>query len=268
MENLEGFDVRINFSGGDPLVVKENMRIIRRATQYFGKDNLSISTTGYGLSFYDPSSIIPFVGRVKTTFDAPSDVEVPYRPNGYNKSNLVQGKRYARAGAYVVVEIPISRFNHNPNLIENMYSELHEAGISEAYIMKSFPVGRWVKGSNQILADNEYTKAIEIYRRLEKKFVSPKLSIQYALQDELVSTSLEKYIYRGSFGITPKGLLLTNAWALKNCGDPLGDEFVLGDMRSNRLEEILKSQRARDSLTEQRIRLGQNQVIKREFLIV
>jgi hypothetical protein len=47
LRNLEGNDVTIDFAGGDPLSCYENYLVIKAASQKFGKQNISITSTGY-----------------------------------------------------------------------------------------------------------------------------------------------------------------------------------------------------------------------------
>lgn len=247
IDNLSGHDVKINFSGGDPLVVFENIEILRKASQQFGKENIQISTTGAGLSMNNPSNIIPFIDKIRFTYDTKEGVYNPNRPNGYNNFNLQKASEYRNMGIFTIAEIPLTIHNSEISNITLLYEDLHKAGIDQILLMRLFPVGR---GSNIVLempSKKQYLRSIETFRKLESKYRKPRVKIQCAL----------KYLYktnsninpcdsfRESFAITSNGLLITSAWAFKFDGQPLDDAFILGDIAKNHIDILLNSPRAK-----------------------
>ena len=245
LDNLSGKTVKINFSGGDPLVVDENIEVIREFSRRFGREYTEVSTTGAGLTKSNPEELGAVIGKLKFSYDAASGLYNPNRPRGYNDSNLHRASQYGKEGVFTVAETPLSIRNTDEEAVKLIYENLHRAGIDTVLLMRLFPVGRGLQRKDEIPTEEQYRRAIETYREMESRLGTPKLRVQCALR-YLDQTDGENPcdLFRESFAITPKGIFITSAWALGRNGEPLDDAFVLGDLTQDHVDTILATPKA------------------------
>ncbi len=249
LDNLGKTKVCIDFAGGDPLSCYENFLIIKAASEKFGKESVSITSTGFSISRYGVETVANIIGEFEFTFDENSHKPPTHRPDGYNVSNLKFAKMFAQHGVKTKAQLPIHEGNISANVIESIYLSLAEANIDELLLMRTFPVGRGMAFILQhgMYIQDDYRKVIEIYRSLENKRGGPRVRLQCALK-HLENTNFEKNpcdLMRESYGINAKGNLLLSAWATDSQGDPLSDDFVLGNLHQMSFKEILGTQKAK-----------------------
>lgn len=245
LQNLQDHNVSINFSGGDPLVVSENLVVIIRASEIYGRQNIQVSTTGAGLSMYDPDFIALFINKLKFTYDTAWGIYDPNRPRKYNDSNLKKASAYVNAGIITTAEVPLSIRNTDANIITSIYQNLNRANIDQILIMRLFPVGRGLNKKQEIPNKDQYLRAIEIFRKLEAKYKKPKVRLQCALKHLYASETDDNPcdLYEKSFAITPDGSLTVSAWALGF--KPMHEVFVLGDIAKEHIDTILNSDKSK-----------------------
>jgi len=205
LDNLEGVDFEIDFSGGDPLVCSENLEVIRYAANKYERENFAITTTGVGLSKIKAEQLIPYISKLEFTYDNAEEKFDPIRPQGYNNSNLKKASLLNRGGIKVKALMPLSKRNISPRILRLLYENLHVAGIREVELMRYFPVGRGLGKNEEMPSREEYEMAIEIFYEMERRYNLPKVKLQCALKC-LYNTSNENpcNLYRESFGITSK----------------------------------------------------------------
>lgn len=238
LDNIN-LNAEIDFSGGDPLLLTENLFVIEKASQKFGKENISLTATGIGFSLIDVDVIASLVGGVDFTYDFPKSVNVPFRPNGYNHSNLSKVMKLAGKGVSVTAQIPLSEKNISEEIIEKIFHDLHSAGVRKILLMRIFPVGRGSDMKLNYPSIDDYLTAIEKYKSLQSKYGFPLVNVQTGLKKtiELGNTSHE--IYDSShLNITQLGILSKSPWAFDKYGEPI-PEFVIGDMKHNSLSDLL-----------------------------
>ena len=252
LENLQcETPVKINFSGGDPLVVSENFEVIKRASEIFGRNHIQVSTTGAGLSNYDPSELVSFINKLKFSYDGTNGKyypkENPNRPIGYNNSNLTNANRFGKAGVYTIAEIPLTIRNTNESEISLIYENLNRAGIDEALLMRLFPVGRGFNRRLETPSPEQYIKTIDKFMGLGEKYGKPIVRLQCALKYLYSRDNSQNPcdLYRKSFAITNNGLLIASAWAIGPTGRPLDDVWVFGNIAEKHIDDILNSEKAR-----------------------
>lgn len=244
LDNLEGVDFEIDFSGGDPLVCSENLEVIRYAANKYGEENLTVTTTGVGLSKIKAEQLIPYISKLEFTYDNVEDKFDPIRPRGYNNSNLKKASLLSKQGIKVKALTPLSKRNITPNILRLIYENLYLAEIEEVELMRYFPIGRGLGKNEEIPSREEYERAIEIFKEMEEQYGLPKVKLQCALKC-LYDTFNENPcdLYRKSFGITAKGILLTSPWAIGSRGEPLDEIFVLGSLVDHSISELLNSEK-------------------------
>lgn len=232
VDNLDMPISEIDVSGGEPLLFNENINIITKLSRKFGRDSISITTTGIGLSLVNLDKLKEIVKVVEFTYDFPYEPN-SLRPKSYNYSNLEQAKKVVRKSIKTIAQIPLTRLNVSKRIIKDIYRNLDEAGVNELFLMKFFPVGRGAHRLDLSLNKEKYQAAIELYKSLEKPN-SPKISIQTALREDSNGRN------SSHFNITSQGLLLSSPWAYNPNGEPI-NEFILGDLRYQKFSKIVKS---------------------------
>jgi len=243
LEHLEGFDADIDFSGGDPLVVAENLEVIRRASETFGRANISITATGAGMARYDPALLAAYIHLIEFTYDDVDTGDDAARPRGYNRSNLAKARAFKRYGCASKAQTPLTPLNMRPEVLRRLYLELHEAEIDTMLVMRTFPVGRGMSLKDVAMPSRaEYRAAIGLLRELEARYRFPRVRLQCALEhlEGNAPGPNPCDALHESFGITNDGQLQLSAWAWDDHGRPLKD-WVLGDLRHYSLRELLAS---------------------------
>lgn len=240
LKNLEGYDVSIDFAGGDPLSCYENYLVIKEASKLFGADNISITSTGYSIKRYELSELAEYIGEYEFTYDESHTTTPCTRPNGYNGSNIKIAERFAQIGIRTKAQLPLHVGNIESININKIYAELDSRGIDELLLMRTFPVGRGIKYSQKHNLDREALRhAINKFTELSEQGRT-KVRLQCALK-HLTNSNLVLNpcdMMRESFGINYKGELLLSAWANNSVGLPLGDEFVIGSLVTDSFLEL------------------------------
>jgi len=258
LNNLLPYSVDIDFSGGDPLLCYENFLVIKEASKLFGRNHISITATGASIAErYTIDDIASVIGKLGFTFDEPILDKPDKRPVGYNAKNLAFARQISEKGIRTVAQLPLHSGNFSNAKIESIYNALNRNGITEVHLMRTFPVGRGADEciKQSTLTPSTYLKVIDQYRQLEHQLGSPKVTLQCALKhlDGNNSKNPCDLVFK-SFGINPKGILLSSAWATSGNGEPLADLFCLGDLSKTSLSDIVHS----DRLREYRKRLDDN----------
>lgn len=246
LDNLKGFKVKLDFSGGDPLSARENLEVMQRASEKLGRQQVTLTATGAGLVKYEPDEISPFIGELNFTYDDVTTQGGENRPVGYAVGNLRKAAQFAAAGVKTRAECPLTVRNVNEQILTRLYLDLHERGIDKLLLIRLFPVGRGTLRPEEIPTIAQYRKAIDILREMEARYGGPKIKLQCALK-WFDNGSLEKNpcdMFSESFGLTSRGVLLASPWAIGPTGEPLDDAWVLGNLVENTLVELLSSEKA------------------------
>ena len=248
LNNLLPLSAEIDFAGGDPLACYENFLVIQEAKEIFGRENISITSTGATLSRYSLTEIASIIGKFEFTFDEPIDKKPVNRPLGYNNANLRVARQLSALNLKTKAQTPLHNGNLDPSRISLLYNALHEAEIDELLLMRVFPVGRGSQNYNNDMQRSDYLEAISHFRDLEKKLIYPKVRLQCALKhlENMDYAENPCDLMRHSFGINPRGNLLISAWATNSRGEPLDDAFILGNISETSLESLLREEKAKD----------------------
>ena len=220
----------MDVSGGDPLISQDNLEILRQLSRTIGKESLSITATGKGLMSVDLDFLVDVIGEVGFTYDFPYEPS-PDRPRGYNSSNLTVIRNLVQGKIRTLAQTPLTRKNISDEVIREIYGNLNDVGVEQLLLMKFFEAGRGVGRSDLTLTQEENRNAIRSYRRLERKYGSPKVRIVPSLKGKI----LEKFF--NSLNITSQGLLLSTPWAYNEDGEP-PKEVILGDLKTEKLSEL------------------------------
>lgn len=248
MENLKGLNVKIDFSGGDPLSVTSTIVVMKKAREFFGKENITLTATGAGLSRIKVDQLMPIIGELNFTYDSSGKVANVTRPTGYAFSNLKKASQFSKAGIKTRAETPLNTENVDKKSLTRIYLDLHEANISTHLIMRLFPSGRGVLLKSKIPTAEQYKIALDLLYELENKYEYPKIKLQCALKFLDSRKNFERNpcdLITNSFGLMPNGTLIASPWAINNIGQPINDLFVLGNLSKTKMSDILLTEKVR-----------------------
>lgn len=251
IDHLSGFDARIDFSGGDALILEENLRVLEVASNRLGREQLTLTATGAGLTKFNADALSPLIGEMNFTYDGVGFDTGPMRPAGYAAANLRKAAQFASRGVRTRAECPLTLENtENEERLTALYLNLRDAGIGKLLLMRLFPVGRGTSHGASVPAPHQYRRAIGFIRELEDKYAGPVVKVQCALKcfDERSKVGMTGNpcdLISESFGLTPDGTLLASPWAVDGLGKPLHDAFVLGNLAATPMDMILQSEKVR-----------------------
>ena len=248
LDHMSGYPLRLDISGGDPLSAAEGMIILREVAGRIGRENVTLTATGAGMAHYDVDDIAPYIGELNFTFDGEPDPTDPLRPATYARGNLRKAAKFAAAGVVTRGECPLSPQNLEPEALERIYRDLTDAGTAIMLVMRLFPVGRGADVKAKVPTADQYRQAVQVLRRLEREVSrGPRVKLQCALRRLEGATNGPNPCdaFTESFGLTANGTLLGSPWAVNRVGEPLHEDWVLGNLVRQPLSEILASERVR-----------------------
>jgi MoaA/NifB/PqqE/SkfB family radical SAM enzyme len=248
LDNLSEFDAKIDFSGGDPMIQRENLEVMRAASQRFGKHNVTMTATGAGLARREIDDLGPIIGELNFTYDSPGAGIDPLRPETYARDNLRHAAEFVRAGVRVRAECPLTTRNCDPDTLTAIYRSLADAGVEKLLVMRLFASGRGRSAESMTPSREQYRRAIAHLRMLEASEPGPVIRLQCALRQMEGATASDGGnpcdLMRVSFGLLTDGTLLASPWAVNRLGMPLSEDWVLGNLAAEPLGEILRTTRS------------------------
>ncbi|EKT4561037.1 hypothetical protein QEM42_002205 [Pseudomonas putida] len=246
LNNLKGLNLKIDFAGGEPLACHENILVIKEASKIFGKESVSVTSTGIISKSHSIHEISEIIGEYEFTYDESAATLNQCRPKGYNNSNLKIAAKFSALGVRTKAQLPIHKGNMSRLSSESIYNSLCSSKISELLLMRTFPVGRGISYLNEHeITKPELTQAISNYCQLETANRT-QIRLQCALKTttEIDNTTTNPCdLMQSSFGINFRGDLLISAWANNSHGLPLSNHFVLGNLCTSSFQEIAKTEK-------------------------
>jgi MoaA/NifB/PqqE/SkfB family radical SAM enzyme len=243
LDHLSDLDTKIDISGGDVVQTTEGVNLVQEASNRFGRHRVTLTATGAALRRNDLYSIAPYIGELNFTLDGEPDPSAPSRPKGYSRGNLLVAKRFAQMGIATRAECPLTKHNLQSEVLKGIYKAAHDAGIRKLLVMRLFPSGRGELRSDLEPSRDEYVNAISILRDLEARLGSPRLKLQCALKhlDGGFAGDNPCDAVTKSFGLMADGTLLGSPWAIGPRGKPIDSAWVLGNLVTTPMTEILAS---------------------------
>lgn len=248
LDHLDGFDAKIDFSGGDPMVQRENLVVMREAARRFGRENVTLTATGAGLARLEVDELAPIIGELNFTYDSPSSGVPGLRPNRYAQGNLQRAAAFAAAGVSVRAECPLTTENSTPEMLTAIFDSLREARIPRLLVMRLFPSGRGAQVADRTPDPQRYAEAVAHLRGLERDRPGPRVRLQCALRHLEGGDQGEPNpcdLVHKSYGLLVDGTLLASPWATDGRGQPFSEEWVLGNLATNPMATILDGPKAR-----------------------
>lgn len=248
IDHLDGFDAKIDVSGGDALSVSENFEFLKYACEKLGRHNVTLTVTGAGSSSYTAAEISKYVGEYNFTFDAESLSDVALRPDGYALGNLKKARAFVKQGISTRAETPLTKSILNREHLERLYLTLRDAGITKLLLMRLFPVGRGVLHEDEIPTADQYRFAIDVLQQMERTHSGPIVKVQCAMKHLAKIRAGDGGnpcdLVTESFGLMADGTFLASPWAIGGKGKPLAPEWVLGNLERHTLADILAGPKA------------------------
>jgi MoaA/NifB/PqqE/SkfB family radical SAM enzyme len=254
----ERFLPKVDFSGGDVMVARENFEVMKYASSIFGREQITLTATGAGLFQYNVEELAPLIGELNFTYDSATPDGCQCRPTGYASGNLRKAAQFAQAGVLTRGECPLTVENVEDNTLRQLYLNLHNAGINKILLMRLFPVGRGHFQAASVPSPQQYRRAIQILREMEAEYGFPVVKLQCALKffDRQDMQDNPCDLVRESFGLQCDGTLLTSPWAVGAQGQPLDDAWVLGNLSTTPLADLLASEKAQEYYRRQNENFG------------
>jgi len=243
VDNLKGHEIQFCISGGDPLVCKENIEIIKYCSELFGKENISVSTTQIGLKMVEPEEFAQYTTRINFSYDSQGN---HVRPENYNESILQRLGKFKEHGISTTALVTLSKSTLDEESLRQIYNDLSSVA-DEIELIRYFPVGRGFGTEENCPTREEYQHAIEFLRELERETSGPSVRLQCSLKgledSENPCNLLSHRLY-----ISNIGQVFVCPWSLGTKGEPINDAFVLGDLTKQKLSEILTGKTAQEFL--------------------
>ena len=245
-ENIDIKNVRIDFSGGEFMLEKDNhFKLIKVMSQKFGKANIGISTSGYGIGENEAEFLASKVSDVEMTMDAVPGVKYPYRQDEYHRMAGQAVKVLKKHGICVGLQTVLTKEHlRNESLLENLLQWMTDNHVDKWSLIRYFSYGRGHRFQNLEMSEEENCQVVSFVKELcNKDRNAPELDIHYLLPGSLKDGSCR--CVKKSVGILPDGSVTSCFWGLNENGSIKDDRFYLGNLLEKPLSEILQSENAK-----------------------
>jgi len=233
--------VKIDFAGGDPLLYEDNLEIIKMASEYFGPENIEISTTGYCITDKILDFLKDKISRLDFTLDTIDNRHENFRSNKYRILNIRAIKLVKKRGIPITVSTVLRKGNMDNENLNSIYKFLTENNISNWFLIRYRPVGRGSQYKSLEPSEIEYKKALDYCFSLQKN-IGPKIAIHHTFNELMgIMTMNDSCKIGNKFTILSDGTVISCCWAFNQKGRPLNDMFVLGKLPKDKFETILNS---------------------------
>ncbi|ABP66735.1 Radical SAM domain protein [Caldicellulosiruptor saccharolyticus DSM 8903] len=232
----------IDFSGGNLLLINDNIKLLQYAASKFSKDCLSISIPGNNLNFELICNLKDYVSKVEFTLDNVEGDKDGSRPNGFVELAKNAIKLCVKENITVCVSTVLKKSNVSPKNLSKIYYFLIENGVEEWEILRFYQVGRAANIYALNPDDSELKEAIKYIDELKKENII-QISYQHSLKNK-IHGNVKCNALSHSIGIFADGTVSACAWALGYNGRPIDENFVLGKMPEQSLKDIIESDKA------------------------
>ncbi len=263
IEHLGDFNVRVDVSGGDALIVPDGRALLEAYAEKLGRENVTLTITGMNIP-EDLEGVAGCISEFNFTFNAASPDDAEVRSNGYADLNLLLARKIKATGVSVRAEFPLARSAINADHMERLYMRLADEGVDKLLIMRQFPVGRGKLEPEHVPTREEYVFAITKFRELEQSVNGPAVKLQCALRNIEVQEGLAEAPHENpcdlgveSFGLMADGTLLASPWAMNEHGKALNDFWTLGNLAKNTLGDLLSTNKAQSFMKRSNENFGQ-----------
>jgi len=234
-------EVKITFSGGDPLLFEKDLEIIGRASTLFGAKNIKLCTTGACINQNNLDFLKGKISGLEFTLDTIYPRLESTRGPEYSKVNLPVIKLVVENGIPVTVSTVLKKDNISKENIDEIYNFVVENKVRKWDLLQFRPAGRGAKQKHLVPYGDKYKKILEYCMTLEKKngLIIELHHVFYPIMGIKTKEAVCK-IGR-NLTILADGTVVSCRLAFNQYGRPVDDAFVLGKLPKDTLKSILSS---------------------------
>ena len=204
---MDYLDVNIDISGWEPLLFSEWLKLLKKLSDKFWRERIIVTTTWlWNINFTKKNRNIleSYVWNIDFTYDWVDDVF--YRSHEYSQNNLLFVSKFTQS-IKKTAQIVLTTKNISLSNIEKTVIYLKEYNIDEIFLIKFYPIGRWINYSDLVLSIEAAKQSIDTYIFFSKKHNGPKIRYQKTLLWWKIGAT--KWC---SFFINEKWDLFSNSW--------------------------------------------------------
>lgn len=244
IKNIDIKNCKIDTSGGEVLFNKEeNIKVLTALSEKFGKENVGVSTSGFGMDDKLANDLSLIVSDVEMTMDAIPGRIYEYRPIGYHKTAGRAAVVLKENGVYVGLQTVLTRVHYEQrDILAQLYLWMKENQVDEWSLIKYFPSGRGERFEELALSEEENRELVDYIERLCVNETGPKLDVHYLLPGSTKDDQCR--CVKKSIGILPDGSVTSCFWGLDENGSIKDSKFYLGNLLEEKLSEILSGENA------------------------
>lgn len=234
----------IDFSGGEIFIDKSNVDLIIAASQLFGKENVSLSSSGAYLTDEIIEILRSTINDIELTLDTHPDQNYSLRPSGYHNCAARAIKKLKNSGITVGVQTVLTKNNIDFDSLINLYNWLESNNVDKWSLLRFFPSGRGAqKFDNLVPSHKDYCDTIEMIKSFSANSRMD-VHFQYLLPNHEGYTN-ECRCVKKSLGILPNGNVTSCFWAIDQNMSPIDNKFLLGNLHESNFDEIMNSDNAK-----------------------
>lgn len=244
IKNIDIANCKIDTSGGEVLFNKEeNMIILGKLSEKLGKENVGVSTSGFGIDDELAKNLSLIVSEVEMTMDAVPGRPYEYRQIGYHKVAGNAAVALKGNGVFVGLQTVLTREHYDQrDILDQLYIWMKEHEVDEWSLIRYFPSGRGEKFEQLALSEEENLELVDYIKELCTDEKGPKLDVHYLLPGSTKDSQCR--CVKKSIGILPDGSVTSCFWGLDENGSIKDSKFYLGNLLEEKLSEILSGARA------------------------
>ena len=239
-------DIKIDLSGGEIMTDLRNLNIATEISKIIGKDNIGISTSGYGIDADIAARLAFIIGEIELTMDTPPGVPYRLRPLEYAKSAARAVPLLKAQGIYTGIQTVLARSNCNKENLSALYRWLCQNHVDEWSLLRFYPSGRGADFPEECLNDTELLQIVHFIQTLDAQNMStekPRLHFHYTIKGHSGYTTQCRCVKK-SIGIFPDGDVTACFWASDRESHIAKEFFRLGNIKTETLAEILRNPRS------------------------
>lgn len=235
--------LKVDLSGGELMTDLRNLEIAEEIAHIIGKENVGISTSGYGIDDKIAQKLSAIVSEVELTMDTPPGISYRLRPLDYAKTAAHAVPLLKKYNISTGIQTVLTKSNSNYQNLKALYEWLCLHNVDEWSLLRFYPSGRGANFTDEILTDNELLEIIHYIQTLDSQNTSsqkPKLHFHYTMKGHEGYTT-ECRCVKKSIGIFPNGDVTACFWASDHETHITDKRFYLGNIQTDSLSNILEN---------------------------
>jgi len=239
-------DIHIDFSGGEIFTnVDENMKVIKYASELFGRENIGISTSGYKINNDLAQQLSKYISECEMTIDTIPEMEYPLRPIGYAKAASTAIKPLKEYNIKIGIQSVLTHSNCNKKVLKEIYDFICKEKVDCWSLLKFYPSGYGKKYQSERLNIQQEQWTVKFIKQLDDNNSSPNkpcIDFHYRIKGH-DKFSTECRCVKKSIGILPNGDVTSCFWAINEYGNIADNKYYLGNLRKQSLVSILNNEK-------------------------